>query len=45
MVPIDMLKKGLKKLWSSVQSRKALLEATLRAGEPISESDEAWLDK
>jgi hypothetical protein len=44
MAPVDILKKGLEKLWGSVQSQKALLEATLRAGEPISESDEAWLD-
>ncbi|KAG9317988.1 hypothetical protein JVU11DRAFT_48 [Chiua virens] len=44
MVPVDMLKKGLEKLWGLVQSWKALLEATLRAREPIPESDQEWLD-
>ena len=41
---IDILKKGLKTLQKRVASRKAQLEADLKAGNIISAEDEEWLD-
>jgi hypothetical protein len=44
MKPAEILKKGLAKLQNQNQNRKAVLEARLKTGQPISESDEEWLD-
>ena len=44
MKPLNILKKGLMKLCNQVQERKAKLEAELKVGQPISESDQEWLD-
>ena len=44
MIPLDSLKQGLKKLQDQTHGRKAMLEATLRAKQVISEADEEWLD-
>ncbi|KAI6017368.1 hypothetical protein BKA83DRAFT_4465217 [Pisolithus microcarpus] len=40
----SILKRGLTKLRDQIQSRKAKLIAELKAGQPISEVDEVWLD-
>jgi len=40
---IIVLKKGLKKLQDQTHNRKAMLQAALQAGRPISEPDEEWL--
>jgi|SRR5712672_903449 len=44
MKPIEILQKGLTKLQNQTQDRKKRLEDELRAGQPISDSDEEWLD-
>jgi hypothetical protein len=44
MKPIEIVKKGLTRLQNQVQDRKTRLGAELRAGRPISDSDEEWLD-
>ena len=44
MTPVEVLKKGLNKLRDQVRDRKAQLEVELRAGQPISEVDQDWLD-
>lgn len=44
MKPIDFLKGSLKQLWDQTQAWKVALEARLKAGQPISEADEEWLD-
>ena len=44
MKPVEILKQGLKKLQDQTYSRKAVLEAALKARQPISEVDEEWLD-
>ncbi|KAI6137272.1 hypothetical protein F5141DRAFT_1209598 [Pisolithus sp. B1] len=44
MKPFSILKRGLTKLQEQIQSRKAKLIAELKAGQPISEVDEEWLD-
>lgn len=44
MKPVDLLKKGLKKLQDQTHARKGALEAALKANQPISEADEEWLD-
>ena len=44
MKPINILKKGLTKLRHQIQDRKTRLEDKLKAGQPISDSDEDWLD-
>ncbi|KAI6115087.1 hypothetical protein EDD16DRAFT_1520810 [Pisolithus croceorrhizus] len=44
MKPFDILKKGLTKLWDQIQDRKAKLTTKLKAGQPISEVDQEWLD-
>ena len=41
---IKILEKGLAKLRQQVQGQKAKLEAKLKAGKPISDIDEEWLD-
>ena len=40
MIPLDSLKQGLKKLQDQTHGHKAMLEATLRAKQVISEADE-----
>ncbi|KAI6115883.1 hypothetical protein F5141DRAFT_1212471 [Pisolithus sp. B1] len=40
----NILKKGLTKLWDQIQDRKAKLTTKLKAGQPISEVDQEWLD-
>ena len=42
--PLDSLKKGLHTLRNQVQEWKSRIEADLKAGKAISESDEEWLD-
>ncbi|KAI6100055.1 hypothetical protein EV401DRAFT_1894652 [Pisolithus croceorrhizus] len=44
MKPFDILKKGLTKLWDQIRDRKAKLTTKLKAGQPISEVDQEWLD-
>jgi len=44
MKPLEFLKKGLTKLRDQIQERKGRLEGELRAGRPISEDDQDWLD-
>jgi len=44
MKPLDVLKKGLTKLRDQIQERKVKLVAALKAGQPISELDQEWLD-
>ena len=44
MNPIEILKKGLTRLWNQVQDRKTRLLAELRASQPISDTDQEWLD-
>ena len=44
MKPINILKKGLTKLQHQIQDWKTRLEDKLKAGQPISDSDEDWLD-
>ena len=44
MSPIDTLKKGLTRLQDQIRDRKGKLEAALKAGQPVSETDQAWLD-
>ena len=44
MEPITTLKKGLKRLQDQSFTRKASLEAALRANQVISQADEEWLD-
>ena len=41
---IKILENGLAKLWQQIQGQKAKLEAELKAGKPISNTDEEWLD-
>ena len=41
---IEILKKGLAKLRNQVQDQKAMLEGKLKAHQPISDSDEEWLN-
>ena len=42
--PVDILKKGLAKLTASVRAHKDTLKAKLVKREPISLSEELWLD-
>ena len=44
MKPINILKKGLAKLWNQISDQKSKLEADLKANKHISEVDEEWLD-
>ncbi|KIK81839.1 hypothetical protein PAXRUDRAFT_155153 [Paxillus rubicundulus Ve08.2h10] len=44
MKPLNILKKGLAKFQNQIQERKIKLLAKLKAGQPISEVDQAWLD-
>ncbi|KIK80200.1 hypothetical protein PAXRUDRAFT_41767, partial [Paxillus rubicundulus Ve08.2h10] len=39
-----VLKKGLTKLHDQIEEQKAKLEVELKAGQPISEVDEYWLN-
>ena len=44
MKPIEILKKGLAKLQFQIQDQKTRLMDKLKASQPISDSDEDWLD-
>lgn len=44
MKHVDVLKKGLSKLRDQIRDRKAKLDSELKAGRPISEADQDWLD-
>ncbi|KAG9316525.1 hypothetical protein JVU11DRAFT_2575 [Chiua virens] len=44
MKPVEVLKKGLSKLRGQIRERKVKLEADLKAGRPVSEADQDWLD-
>lgn len=44
MKPINILKKGLKKLQNQIGEWKSQLEAKLKANQPISDIDSEWLD-
>ncbi|KIK75360.1 hypothetical protein PAXRUDRAFT_173078 [Paxillus rubicundulus Ve08.2h10] len=44
MKPLEILKKGLTKLQQQIQDQKTRLEGKLKAGQPLSDSDEEWLD-
>lgn len=44
MKPVEILKKGLTKLQFQIQDRKTRLEGELKASQPISDSDQEWLD-
>jgi hypothetical protein len=44
MKPIEILKKGLMRLQQQIQDRKTRLEGALKACQPISDSDQEWLD-
>ena len=43
MSPINTLKKGLTRLQDQIREQKGKLKAALKAGQPISETDLAWL--
>ena len=44
MKHIEILKKGLTKLQNKIEDRKTRIEGKLRAHQPISDSDQEWLD-
>lgn len=44
MKPIDILKKGLKKLQNQIGERKSQLKAKLKANQLVSEIDLEWLN-
>ncbi|KIK81932.1 hypothetical protein PAXRUDRAFT_154900 [Paxillus rubicundulus Ve08.2h10] len=44
MKPLEILKKGLTKLQQQIRDQKTRLEGKLKAGQPLSDSDEEWLD-
>ncbi|KAH9169660.1 hypothetical protein EDB89DRAFT_2196431 [Lactarius sanguifluus] len=44
-VPFEVLKKGLASLKRHIAAKKAHLTTRLKNKQPISEDDEAWLDK
>ena len=41
---MEILKKSLAKLQQQIRDRKAMIEGKLKARQPISDSDEEWLD-